>query len=713
MGRAAVLVVGVVAFSACGRGAVGLPSNGEFGTVPRGESRSQALTLVNEGDEAVQVQLSTEGDFSVEPSSLRLAGRERAIVMGTFTPTEVGSREGRLVVSFFDRQRALILRGTGTGSRLDVTERVVLPQSFIVAGVTPGTVRAVARVRNLGTDGSTLTLGTPSIEGPPGVCLGVIAGDVCEPWVPPELASGAEVELPIMFRPSMPGDARWMVTVPSNDPVEPTQRFEVLASTQQVVRCDFELPTQLEVVDTATLAIRHRGPDSCVLDSVELLAPHPDAFGLQVSQPLPAVLTADTVVTVIVTGNPSLFTQGRLSITSLGRDPHDVYLWRSDGTCLAVSPSALDFGTVRQPCASARRSFAIYNVCPYPVALEAPVLSGSAEFRLLTPWPQGAQLPANGTSGSITFEMQYTPAASGPASATLQVKAIDKRPLTVSLMGTGDVVARNTDVYRDDPQTLADVLFMVDPSPSFLARRPSVRANLEEILRGFENVKSCRDTRVAIAPADGDPNANVQFVRSDAGASWTSTSDPAFVARVLGAFDALPVGSEIEACAGPAADLITDAGLTRRFAGFCITDALEQTPAPAAALQRIKDLTDGGTQRFSWSVVGGTDAACGVEAVDDGVHASLLTPGMTLDNVCNESWSSRYLFGGCGWGGPRLEYFLTSRPSGNIEVRIDTVLLASSDWTYDSTNNSVRILVPAVPEQRRTIEISYDVACVP
>lgn len=609
-----VAAVAMVWVAACARPSeVDFKGSGAFGTVPVGESRSIAVSLANDGDEAAEVVLATEGDFSVEPSTVRIDRHSAALLTVTFTPREVGTREGRLVASFRDRQRALLLSGTGTGPRLQAADRVQFARSVIYTGVPPTPTRAFTWLQNRGTEGSTLTFGQLVIDGPAGLCVGDLVEDACQAWTPGPLEAGESVRLPLAFWPSAPGDARWIVTFTTNDPVEPERRIEVLATTE-------------------------------------------------------------------------------------GRDPG----------CLTISPSTLDFGTVRLTCTSATQTFTISNICSSSLVLSAPRIAGSTEFVVMNGWRTGAQLEP----GSLTVEVAYRPTNYGADTGALVLSEVGSVEHVVSLQGRGDMRPDQTDVFRDEPIALVDLLIMVDPSPSFVSRRADVRSNLARVVQGLASASCNTDLRIAVAAADGDPSANVTLLSTDAGQRWTSSNDPAVVDRVLSAYDSLPIGSETEACIGPAADLISDAGLRGRFAGLCITDALEQTPAPTAALQRIRNLTDGGTYSLSWDVVAGLEPSCGVEAVDDGVHASLITHGNSVVDVCNPTWSDAFR-SGCGGFPTRTEYPLSARPEGAIEVRLNGVLLSPVEWSYDPTNNSIRIFVPPVPEQVRQIEVSYRSACVP
>lgn len=251
------------------------------------------------------------------------------------------------------------------------------------------------------------------------------------------------------------------------------------------------------------------------------------------------------------------------------------------------------------------------------------------------------------------------------------------------------------------------MLVMVDPSPSFVPQRAVVRDNLRPLLWLLNY--GCTDARVGIAPADG-ADAGVQPVPNDAGVRWTSSGTPDFEDLVLSALDALPVGSEVEACVGPAAELMADAGVRAgsRFAGVCITDALEQSPHPLASLQRIQSVNT------SWSVVASFGAACSAESLDDGVHQSLIDASNGLrGDICDPSWSGIFSFG-TTCNPRRGVYYLTNRPTGPVEVRVDGGLIPGADWALDVAANSVGFHPGRAPAPGTPIEISYvSLSCQP
>ena len=268
------------------------------------------------------------------------------------------------------------------------------------------------------------------------------------------------------------------------------------------------------------------------------------------------------------------------------------------------------------------------------------------------------------------------------------------------------------DTFRQDAPPLIDLLVMVDPSPSFVPKRAGVRANLSSLLNRQTN--GCVDLRFGIAPADGAPDAGVRLLLNDAGMAWTSSGDPLFVERALSAFDSLPIGSETEACIGPAAALVQDGGLRpgSAFSGLCVTDALEQSINPAAELQVIKTLK--APSPAFWSAVTGLGSSCAVEAIDDGVHRGLVNAAYgSQEDICNATWWQNLV----GLNTPscplRTQFYLTGAAAGPLEVRIDGQLVPGADWTLDVASNSVVFGAGRAPLPGTTLQISYALACVP
>jgi|APLak6261679142_1056127.scaffolds.fasta_scaffold00925_3 hypothetical protein len=390
--------------------------------------------------------------------------------------------------------------------------------------------------------------------------------------------------------------------------------------------------------------------------------------------------------------------------------------------CLAVSPSVLDFGTVKEGCNSAIRSIQVFNSCATPVTIDSVVTAGaglppgSNDCPGVSPCPEFFLV--SGTTGTLqpgasaTVSVKYRPLDLGSDTGALAVSVRDVGPTLIALTGRGDVGGEQVDTFRDEPLPVVDVLAMVDTSPSFASKRAGVRANFEAWLGS--NSLRCTDLRWAFAPADGAADAGVAFALNDAGSAWTSSLEPDFVARALSAFDALPAGSETEACIGPAAELMQnvaprDGG---SFAGLCVTDALEQSTTPMVRLQQLRARTPS----MTWNAVTGlASSSCSVEAADDGVHAALVQASNgAREDLCTPQWWNAFTPLGFPTCGARSQYYLTTRPTpGSLEVRVNGTLIPQTDWSWDATSNALSFVAGHAPPLGSTIEARYSPVCVP
>lgn len=698
---------------ACGPSRVEHPTAMGFGDVRVGASRSVALVLTNSGPAATQLTFAVDGDFSLEETSRTSSAGETTTLLVKFSPTGVGARSGTLSIN----GAQVALSGRGTGPRLSVPHEVVLAPIALLSGQPENVITSKILLRNTGTAGSLLHV-SPAIHPRGELCVGTFVGEVCQPWSPPaEVDTQALVEVPLSVLASSTGARSWPVTFRSDDPIHPEVTTEVRARVDSFEPCRFSAPAEVVFQGARhEVTIKHLGPAACLVRGVSLM---PSELRLLDPGSFPIWLGSGASFTVsfeVLRGAPPTF-YGTIQVTALGTAPFTVPLRREvpGSNCLTLSPSTLDFGVARQGCTVPPRTFHLYDTCAEPIVIDSirvgsgagegpggPSCPGPApcpEFVLTSAPPDGTVLQPG--SRPVTFSVAYRPINYGPDTGAVVVTVRGGLQYVVALQGRGDAAGRYVDTYRSDPVPVTDVLVMVDPSPSFVPRRASARASLLPLLTVLGN--ACHDTRWAFAAADGAPDAGVHLLANDAGAVWTRSTEPAFIERALSAFDSLPVGSEVEACIGPAADLMEDAGVRTgaRFAGMCVTDALEQSPNPMAALQRIQAL---GTS--SWSAVAGV-GSCGVEAIDDGVHLSLATAGNgSREDICD--WA--YVIGGFPCS-PRTHYFLTSRPDGAIEVRVDGQL--ANDWTWDPTNNAVQFTPGREPRPGTTVEISYGGSCSP
>lgn len=698
-----------------------------FGDVPVGESRAVALVLSNEGSSPGVANFSVdEAEFAVVGENSRwLNPGETATVLVRFTPTDLGRRSGTLSIG-----GALVaLSGRGTGPRLSAPDPVILAPFALVTGQPPVAQSSTIILRNTGTAGSLLQLAAPRVDGAE-LCVGTFVGSVCEAWQPPAtLDTEMFLEVPLSLRPTSAGARQWAVTFPSNDPIRPESTLEVRALVDSYEPCVFEAPPELELsAGPAVLTVRNIGPGTCLIRQLSAFSTpmgllnitEPTAFPLRLENNVPLRVTIG-----FQPGAPAEF-DGRIRIEAAGTAPLEVLVKRRAPltSCLVTNPSVLDFGTERQSCNSPILNFQLYNPCARPVVVDSvsigaaageapggPNCAGTAacpEFFIVSGVPAGIVIPSGGTPANIA--VKYRPINVGADTGTVVISVRDFGDVIVVLQGRGDTGTRTTDTFRQYTPSKVDLLVMVDTSPSFLPRRAATRTNLLPLLNRLSS--PCINARVAFAPADGAPDSGVRLQQNDAGSTWT-TSGPLFVDRALSAFDALPIGSEVEACIGPAADLMEDAGVRANsyFSGLCVTDALEQSANPTAALQRLQ-----ARGNAAWNAVAGFGATCGVESIDDGVHASLVTASNgSSEEICAADWGPRLVGTSNPTCGYRTSFFLSSRPSSTAvpEVRVDGVVVPQADWTYDTVSNAIEFVRNRVPGPGSTVEVSYDMSCDP
>lgn len=706
----------LLVMTGCGAAQLEHPATLDLGDVALFQSRTTTLQLVNHGPGAADLELQLVGaDFSLdETSRATLAEGETRQVPVRFAPTELGPRAGLLSFRSGGSETTVELRGHGVGARLSAPREVALAPLAIVHGEPQPIVSVPVVVSNVGTVGSELHLEPPGVSTE--VCVGAFDGvGRCTAWVPPaRLLAGERVAVPVQVRPLSAGARSWTVTLLSDDPRTRAQVVTVRAIVEEFEPCVLEGPAQL-LLDAApvSLTLTNRGAGLCLVRAAQLESSPPDAFTLASEPRFPVRLAVGGALTLrlaarvdaprTATGTLHVVTdQGRVRDVALAFKPSAL-------DCLVATPDPLDFGVIVDGCQSAPRTITLYDTCTTPLTLDAVSLV-TAEFSIVSGVPAGTTLRPGATPAQLS--VKYAPLDVGPDVATLAVEVRDGGTHLVTLMGRGDVAGTQVDRFDNAPLPVVDMLVMVDTSPSFAPRRSEVRANFVAWLANahFE----CLDARWAFAPAEGAPDASVAFALNDAGSAWTSSQEPDFVARALSAFDALPDSSETEACIGPAAALMQ--GVATRdggsFIGLCVTDALEQSPSPMAALSRLQARVASPSQ-LSWSSATGLAASsCPVEAVDDGTHAALVqaSNGARAD-VCAQWWQSFPVGFSCG---VRTRFFLTQRPSpGTVVVSVDGVPLPATAWTFDATDNAIVFNAGQVPRPGTSVAVQYLPTCAP
>ncbi len=705
----AVLLVG------CAAGELQHDARLDFEDVAVGSSRTMSVVLRNVGGAPLNVLLSVDdARFVLSAPQVSVPPRASTTVEVTFTPDALSVLERELLVQTSSGPSTTVsLRGRGFGASVEAAEEVQLGHIRLVRGEPPPSIPVPLRVRNDGTSRSELALTVRSNAAE--LCV----GDDCAGWSA-VVPAGAVLNVPLVLEPVLEGPRAWTLTLTSNDALRPTRTVIVRAVVQRFEPCDLTVtsPVVVPVNGAGKLELTHVGVGRCLVRSITLTST-PDAMRFDTEPVLPLELETGRPVTYwLKTTQPRpLQGAGVVAIEAGGaaRLEVPVSLAQLDVSCLVVAPSTVDVGAVPLGCA-ATRTVQVYNTCSFALRIDSlrvgagageqpggPNCSGPLpcpEFHLVSGVNDGTVLAP---AGVTSFQVRYQPINFGSDTGAF-VFSVSGAELVFSVQGRGDSPGTVVDTFRDEPLPVVDWLMMVDTSPSFTSRLADVRDNVRRLLSTPR--LQCVDLRVAFAPAEGD--AGVSFALNDAGAAWTSTLEADFLDRALGAFDALPASSEHEACIGPAAQLAQgqrrDGGSLH---GFCVSDALEQSVNPTAALPSFS----------SWSAIVATaESSCAVESIDDGVHQSLVqTSHGALADICDPLWGEALIGIGGFPCGARSSFHLTAQPRAvaSLEVRANGQPLPVADWFYDAAMNAVTFQPGALPPRGTTITVTYDVSCSP
>jgi hypothetical protein len=719
----------LVCASCAGGGKLEVAASVDFGSVSTASPVSHELSVKNGGDQALDVAVAVDvADIVPSVAALHLAAGETSVISLTWTPRALGRVTGALSLTTSSGTREVALTGNLVGASMRVAPTTVsLGTVFLLDGGVTSKAQGSLRVRHDGSPGVALHVQAPVFDDSE-LCAGQFGVVDCQPWQPFALDAGAFVDLPLDARPTSAGERRWTVQLTSDDVFTPQHTVEVVAFVEQVEACRLTVPTELKPVGgVAQLVLKHEGSRSCVVTDVTFEGP----FSLRDPLLFPVRLEPNRAQSVWVQRAPeaSPFTPGAVTVHTFdGRALRTALVSEAQPSCLAITPSEVDFGTVKSTCNAPDRAILLYNVCATPVTVSSVWLQSSyvppgapgcsspqacPEFFITSAPPPNSVLQPG--ASPLVFRVKYRPLGLGADAAALHVQTSAGEYLA-PLFGVGGLSATFTDVFHIDPVPRADVLVMVDASPSFVPKRAGVRENLRQLMRYEQQL--CVDVRWRFAAAEGAPGSTPAFLATDAGqTSFRPYGDAGDLEAGLAALDGMPVGSEVEACIGPAVRLLSvpDAGpFHGPLSGLCVTDALEQTPDASGAFADFRALSGA----WAWSAVyAQATSTCAVEAVDDGVHQAL-SDGWGPD-ICRPDWWSWFVGfdnNGCAL---RTNFYLSQRPYGDtVQVSVDGVRVPAGGedggtpvWHYDPITNSVTFEPAFVPQSGSIITITADVDC--
>ncbi|MBI5394121.1 MAG: choice-of-anchor D domain-containing protein [Verrucomicrobia bacterium] len=430
------------------------PSSLAFGQVPVGTSKSMMVTIGNIGNAAFSVSalaLSGSTDFALAAGApatpFSVAPGAQVTVPVVYTASNEGNDSGALQITSNatnQTQVSVTLAGGGITSHLSLAPTA---QDFGTVMVGSSASRTVT-VTNSGGLAASVTV--VSFSGSADFDLGAGA-----PATPFTLAANASVILPLVFAPSAAGPASGQLNLASDDPKSPllTTALSGNGSAPPVAAPNIAVnPSALAfgkvaAGSTGTLSVTIQNTGNAVLTVGSLAVSGSADFALDPAVPAaPFLVAAGASVSVTILYLPAAAgaDTGALQIASDDADtPTAAVSLTGEGTqsALGVSPASLSFGSITVG-ASKTLSVRVTNSGNASAAITVVAITGNSAFTLNSAVPS---MPATVAAGaSVDIAVNYTPAAEGSHTGTLEISSSDPRTPQWSVALDGSAVKPST-----------------------------------------------------------------------------------------------------------------------------------------------------------------------------------------------------------------------------------------------------------------------------
>lgn len=698
-------------------------------TTPVGTAVDLQVRFLNGRAREVHV---TELTLSSDALSFGTEARELTLQPGTcaapsehlltlrFSPTRPGRQLEQLSALLDGARVDTALHLSGTGPLLDAPTAL----SLGVLGLWASPERLL-EVRNVGTLETAFQVRVESVRSANAatsadeLCLGSVDAGRCSA-IGPVLVQRSE-RLPVRVVPRSAGPKAWDVEL-----VAELQRRTVRLTGTVVdtsgcalrtpATVDFGLPVP-PARARRTIRVENTGTSPCVVQSARTT----DSRFALARPPNNLVLSPGEVgaVEVELTLAQVKSATAMLRLQVLPREESapasvDVRLEAMSGSlaCLATWPSDLDFGSAPSRCSGLARQVALTNTCERPVVLTSFEVVGEP-FVLVTIPASKAILP----SSSATVAVARRPWDSvGLKTGVVRVTHEDGTQLLVSLLARLEPGPTQTDTFRFERRPQADLVFILDDSPSFARHHAHVRAQLDQVATRLGGI----DGRVAVTTM-----GQGEFRALDGGLRWTALRTATDRENFRALTELTSSGAEGQSCLDAAARSVTpplSSDPTRngafhrasaRLLLVCITDDAERSAMPEFWRSQLQSLDAG---LMSYSVFGPFGTGCQVDASDlDGGHeANVRAFNGISEDLCSQ-WSSWFTPGPFAH---RTVYYLTASPRPEpLVVHLDGALLAPANamgveqWRYESAINSVRLSEDLVAGDPTLLTVTYETNC--
>jgi len=751
------------------------PAEVRFGRVPLAETATRSVTFSNRSGAELPLSLAADGaDFSTPTSALVLPARSTVTVAVSCRPSTLNALAGTLRVDV-GTAPVLPLRVplscTGGGPRLRPTPsplafgNVPLLTDQGTSRPLPASSQTVIvrrlRLENVGTPPA--SLGDPTYNlvlgregqapllslsplGTTGPTEFKVAVTRYDPSVGvPAVAGKNAIDLEVMLQPAAAGFREAMLSIYSNDAVQPVHEVRLTAHATAASRCTISAtPTAVAFGDvppnsleSQTVTITNTGTTPCTIAGLEIASgSHPGfSLGPQAQSSFIVGPGASVVVQVrfdstgLATGD---LAEGYLRYSPAGvTSPRLVPLSARVSQCIVIVPEEVDFGNIKLGCRSGPRAVQLFNVCGTPVRVTGLSTSGPGFGISAQPTIPATGLVVNGSSNAVTTGLVFQPPALGRFAGTFNVSTAapsGTRTVTIPLTGLGDTTGTTVETFVQPVQPLVDILFTIDDSCSMDNEQAALAANFNAFI-SYANSANV-DYRIAVVTTDdASPSRQGRFMTNGGVPTILERSMPnvqqAFASRVnvgtTGSGIERPLSATLKALTQPLLGgwntgfLRDDANL----AIIIVSDAPDQSPEPIDYYLNRLPLVKGARRvhQVSVSTIGPFSAPgpmCFIEGTDPGRYAALVTRtnGVRSD-ICTSNWANDLEVLGRSALGPRSSFFVRNPPDTQqpIDVQVNGQTVSNA-WNYDPNANAIVFQPSQAPGAGTTLTITYQSVCL-
>ncbi len=276
-------------------------------------------------------------------------------------------------------------------------------------------------------------------------------------------------------------------------------------------------------------------------------------------------------------------------------------------------------------------------------------------------------------------------------------------------------VRYNQTFVQDDVNTRADVLFVVDDSPSMAEEQELLKQNFQAFVDVVEGSYADFQAGVITTDVEGE---QAGVLRGDIITTETADMGDAFLEQLdVGSYGArdeqgmAAVTLALEEGRNP--DFIRPGA---RLNIVFVSDEDDHSPEEVESYIELFEESSGSGDFVAHAIVGNMPAGCasGVTAADPGeryLYAAAATDGHR-DSICADDYSEILVQIGLDLSGMADTFYLDALPQvDSLEVYVDDVLIPEREangWTYWAARNAIVFDGWAVPRPAMAITIFYE-----